>query len=147
MSLLLHIIVTYIKENIITKLQKLYSAPRNSRLGNKSPTLFVKKPLCTGDLSLARKIFIERPVTCLFLQGKDLVSERDVYFLCLINMGIPSPKKSDRYCSTKRLSFLKKLKSENKATFIYRWNYKALRISNYITVILIQFDIRLTRRF
>ena len=37
MSLLLHIIVTYIKENIITKLQKFYSLPRNPRAGNKSP--------------------------------------------------------------------------------------------------------------
>ena len=63
MSLLLHIIVTYIKENITAKLQKLYSLPRNPRAGNKSPALFVKKPLCTGDLSSARKIFIERPVT------------------------------------------------------------------------------------
>ena len=63
MSLLLHIIVTYIKENIIAKLQKLYSPPRNPRAGNKSPALFVKKPLCTGDLSPARKKFIERPVT------------------------------------------------------------------------------------
>ena len=63
MSLLLHIIiVTYIKENIITKLQKSYSPPRNPRAGNKSPALFVKKPICTGDLSPARKIFIERPV-------------------------------------------------------------------------------------
>ena len=61
MSLHLHIIVTYIKENIITKLQKLYSLPRNPRAGNKSPALFVKKPLCTSDLSPARKIFIERP--------------------------------------------------------------------------------------
>ena len=63
MSLLLHIIVTYIKENIIAKLQKLYSPPRNPRAGNKSPALFVKKPLYTGDLSPARKKFIERPVT------------------------------------------------------------------------------------
>ena len=61
MSLLLRIIVTYIKENIFTKLQKLYNPPRNPRAGNKSPTLFVKKPLCTGDLSPAHKIFIERP--------------------------------------------------------------------------------------
>ena len=61
MSLLLHIIVTYIKENIITKLQKLYSPPRNPRVGNKSPALFVKKPLCTGNLLLQYKIFIERP--------------------------------------------------------------------------------------
>ena len=64
MSLLLPIIVTYIEENIITKLQKLYSPPRNPRMGNKSPMLFVKKPLCTGDLSPARKIFIERPELC-----------------------------------------------------------------------------------
>ena len=55
MLLLLHI-VTYIKENIITRLQKLYSLPRNPRVGNKSPVLFVKKPLCTGDLLSERKI-------------------------------------------------------------------------------------------
>ena len=61
MSLLLHIIVTYIKENIITKLQNLCSLPRNPRAGNKSLALLVKKPLCTGDLSPVRKIFIERP--------------------------------------------------------------------------------------
>ena len=61
MSLLLHIILTYIKENITTKLQKLYSPPRNPRTSNKSPELFVKKPLCMGDLSPTRKIFIERP--------------------------------------------------------------------------------------
>ena len=46
---LLHIIMTYIKENIITKLQKSYSLPRNPRAGNKSPMLFEKKPLCTGN--------------------------------------------------------------------------------------------------
>ena len=61
MSLLLHVIVTCSKENIITKLQKLYSPPRNHKAGNKSPALSVKKPLCTGDLSPACKIFIERP--------------------------------------------------------------------------------------
>ena len=61
MSLLLEIIVIYIKENIITKLQKLYSLPRNSRVGNKLPVLFVKKLSCTGDLLPAHKIFIERP--------------------------------------------------------------------------------------
>ena len=67
MSLLLHIIVTYIKENIITKLQKLCSPPRNPRADKKSPALFVKKPLCTGDLLPACKIFIERPVLpCFF---------------------------------------------------------------------------------
>ena len=60
MLLLPHIIVSYIKENIITRLQKLYSLPRNPRVGSKLPTLFVKKPLCTGDLSPVRKIFIER---------------------------------------------------------------------------------------
>ena len=62
MSLLLHVIVTYIEENIITKLQKLYCPPRNRRVGNKSPVLFQKKPLCTGDLSPTHEIFIERPV-------------------------------------------------------------------------------------
>ena len=67
MSLLLQIIVIYIKENIITKFQKLYSPPKKSRAGNKSPALFVKKPHCMGDLSPARKIFIERP---------------EVYFYC-----------------------------------------------------------------
>ena len=54
MSLLLHIIVTYIKKYIITKLQKLYSLPRNPRAGHCK----------TSDLSHVRKIFIERPVTC-----------------------------------------------------------------------------------
>ena len=39
---LLHIIVTYIKENIISKLQKLYSPPRNLKAGNKSRKLFLK---------------------------------------------------------------------------------------------------------
>ena len=51
-----------INENIITKLQKLYSSPRNPRVGNKSPMLFAKKPLCTGDLLPACKILIERHV-------------------------------------------------------------------------------------
>ena len=41
---LLHMIVTDIKENIITKLQKLYNPPRKLRAGNKSPALFLKKP-------------------------------------------------------------------------------------------------------
>ena len=54
--------MTYIKENIITKLQKLYSPPRNPRASNKSPALFLKKPLCTGNLSPTYKIFIESPV-------------------------------------------------------------------------------------
>ena len=58
---LLHIIVTYIKENIIAKLQKLYSPPRKLKVGNKYPALFLKKPHCTGDLSPVCKIFIEKP--------------------------------------------------------------------------------------
>ena len=48
------------KQNI-AKLQKLYTPPRNLRAGNKSPVLFLKKPLCTGDLSPVHKIFTERP--------------------------------------------------------------------------------------
>ena len=70
MSLVLHIIVTYIKENMITKLQKLYSPPRNPRAGNKSPMLFVKNPLCTVDLSPLCKIFIEKPVENYYLLRK-----------------------------------------------------------------------------
>ena len=53
--------MTYIKENIITKLQKLYNPPRNPSVGNNLPVLFVKKPLCMGDLSPACEIFIESP--------------------------------------------------------------------------------------
>ena len=64
MSLLLHIIVTYVKENIITKLQKLYSLPRNPRVDNNLPMLFEKKPLCMGNLLPTCKTFIERPEVC-----------------------------------------------------------------------------------
>ena len=53
--------MTYIKENIITKLQNLYSLLRNPGEGNNLPVLFVKNPLCTGNLLPACKIFIERP--------------------------------------------------------------------------------------
>ena len=52
--------MTYIKESIITKLQKLYSPPRNLRAANKSPMLFLKKRSCKSNLSPAHKIFIER---------------------------------------------------------------------------------------
>ena len=41
---ILHIIVTYIKVNIITELEKLDSLPRNLRAGNKLPALLFKKP-------------------------------------------------------------------------------------------------------
>ena len=54
--------MTYIKENIITKLQKLYSSSRNLWTGNKLCMLFLKS-LCMGDLLPEDKIFIERPVT------------------------------------------------------------------------------------
>ena len=80
MSLLLHIIVTYIKENITTKLQKLYSLPRDPR----APMLFVKKPLCTGDLSPAHKIFIERPA----LFKKRLFPNFDL--ICFLNNKLDS---------------------------------------------------------
>ena len=53
--------MTYIKESIITKLQKLYSSPRNLRVGNKLPALFLKKRFWTGNLSPVHKIFIEMP--------------------------------------------------------------------------------------
>ena len=89
MSLLLHIIVTYSKKNIITKLQKLYSSPRNPRAGNKSPAIFVKKPLCTGDLSPARKMFIERPDIYIFDRKLFLVNFTSLfyfYWVCEIFM-------------------------------------------------------------
>ena len=73
------LLLYYSKENIITKLQKLYSFPRNLRAGNKSPTLFLKKPLCTSDISPAYKIFIERPVEYQRLPGslvKSLLSRK-----------------------------------------------------------------------
>ena len=73
MSLLLHIIVTYIKENIIAKLQKLYSPPRNPRMGNKLPLPFVKKPLCMGHLLSWCKIFIEKPVVRQVKQSENCV--------------------------------------------------------------------------
>ena len=53
--------MTYIKENITTKLDKLYSLCRKPRERNKSPEQLVKKPLCTSDLLPMHKIFIERP--------------------------------------------------------------------------------------
>ena len=48
-------------ERPMTKLQKLYTPPRNLRAGNKSPAPFLEKSLCTGDLSPAHKTFIDRP--------------------------------------------------------------------------------------
>ena len=54
---LLHIIMTYIKENKITKWWKLYSRPRNLMVSNKLLVLFLKKPFCTGNLSPACKIY------------------------------------------------------------------------------------------
>ena len=59
--LLFSISLSYIKGNIITKLQKLYSLPRNLRTGNKLAMLFLKKPLCTDNLSPVCKILIGRP--------------------------------------------------------------------------------------
>ena len=49
-----NVVDTNFKENIITKLQNLYSPPRNLRVGNKLPALFLKKPLCTGDWPCAK---------------------------------------------------------------------------------------------
>ena len=44
-------------------------------VGNKSPALFVKKPLCKGDLLPAHKIFVKRPV-------KVSVSMLQVHSIC-----------------------------------------------------------------
>ena len=56
------LLLYYSKQNIITKLQKLYSLLRNLWASNKLPVPISKKPLCTGNLSSVHKIFIERPV-------------------------------------------------------------------------------------
>ena len=58
--LVLHIIVTYMTENI-TKLQKLYSVPRHFKAGNKLPVLFLEKPIYIGNILSSCKILIERP--------------------------------------------------------------------------------------
>ena len=43
------------------KITKLYNPLRKLKTGNKSPVLFIKKPLCKAKLSSAHKIFMERP--------------------------------------------------------------------------------------
>ena len=58
--------MTYIKENIVTKLQKLYSLPRNLRAGNKLPVLFLRKRLGAGDLLPVHDFTIERPVSIIY---------------------------------------------------------------------------------
>ena len=88
-----HIIVTYIKENTIKKLQKLYSLPRNPTAGNKLPMLLKKKPLCTGHLLPACKMFIESPgrsiqnitkKTCSFIAvHKSNKYVTNAFFICL----------------------------------------------------------------
>ena len=49
------------EENIITKLQKLYSLARNLRVGDKLPALFLKKRRWTGDLLPMLQIFVGSP--------------------------------------------------------------------------------------
>ena len=59
---LLRIFVAYIKENITTKLQKLYSSSRNLRAVNKSPALVLKKTALQGGfIAGACKMLIKRP--------------------------------------------------------------------------------------
>ena len=87
---LLHIL-TYIKQSIMTKLQKLYSPPRNLRVGNKSPAPFLKKCSCTGDLSPVLKIFIERPVYTTFLNPFWIFSmENDFFQTSSLNRIVPN---------------------------------------------------------
>ena len=60
--------MSYIKENIITtKLQKLHNPGRNLRMGNKLPTLFLKKPLCMAICCSCAKYSlkgVDNPVKC-----------------------------------------------------------------------------------
>ena len=55
--------MTYIKENVSAKLQKLFILPKNLGVGSKLPLPFLKKRLGMANLLLACKIFIERPVS------------------------------------------------------------------------------------
>ena len=97
MSLLLHIIVAYIKENIITKLQKLYSPPRNPRAGNKLLTLFVKNPrakmvrevVLTWDTQFFQNI-TRKPISVLTHPAKkpSLTLSREFVFRVLLKLDI-----------------------------------------------------------
>ena len=55
--------MTYIKENIITKLQKLYSQPRNLRAGNKSPAPIIETSQM-NNLKIFVKLFLIKSNTC-----------------------------------------------------------------------------------
>ena len=48
-------------------MMQIIQSPGNLRLGNKLPALFLKKPLCVGDLLPMHKIVIERPASVQFL--------------------------------------------------------------------------------
>ena len=56
------VIVTYIKENLITKLQRLYSTSTKLRAGNKSPTLFLKKMFAWAIYCLRAQYSLKRSV-------------------------------------------------------------------------------------
>ena len=90
--------MTYIKENKsdftgccltnierpITKLQKLYSPPRNLRAGNKSPVPFLEKPLWMGYISPARKVLsvdISEVPGCHLLRHDDLTVYLSIFNL------------------------------------------------------------------
>ena len=46
---------------------QIIQSPGNLRLGNKLPALFLKKPLCMGDLLPVHKIVIESPASVQFV--------------------------------------------------------------------------------
>ena len=66
----------------LKKIQKLYNLPTNLRVGNKSPMLFMKKPLREDDLLSENKIFIERPQSCSKRCKKDIKTH---YFKANVN--------------------------------------------------------------
>ena len=87
-----HFFPLIIKENIITKLQKLYRPARKLKTSNKSPALFLKELPCTGNLLTVCKIFIERPASYL-LQNLD---QYYIYMLDIIDSKLYRPKTSNK---------------------------------------------------
>ena len=80
--------MTYIKENIIIKLQKLNSLPRNPRVGSKSAALSVKKNL------FARAIY--RPRAKYSLKGLEHAKNLLTQFNC-ISKSIKTQLNTENY--------------------------------------------------
>ena len=96
--------MNYIKENIITNYKNYTARPETLRAGNKSPALFLKKPLSRGDLN---RIWITW-VGHQFIHPKTRsvnLSNRGVYqyqihdIYQLRNFSLTSPNRNNSYKS------------------------------------------------